>query len=288
MKRMTALFCVCLLLTGVCTGCKEAPVDSSGTTAPETTEPVTLSRNLCYITDSETTDAAQLSEFRAQLTEDGYTWTEGGFADLTADVDAAVLHAPSADLTKEEMDALNLYMSSGGHLLLFLPANEAETRYKYLAQFLEPYCMSVDYDRIYETDNSRTQNGDKYDVQTNFIARPDDMPLYNEALEGGAAYFNDARSFHFVYQDHFSTVKQDVMLQTAATAVGEPCGGTEDDPLTYEGKTLNVMGYARSESNANSAIVFVGAANFLENGNYSTENTAAAWVHSALEWFIQF
>lgn len=295
MKRTTALFCACLMLTGMFAGCGNdtnttAPtgsVDSAAETAAPT-EPAPVSRNLCYITGNGTTDAAELEKFREQLAADGFVWNESTFSDIPADADALILNAPTADLTRDEMNALNSYMDDGGHLLLLLPAYEEEIRFKYLAQFLEPYCLRFDYDRISETDASRMLDGDKFTIQTDYIGRPDNMPLYSSAQDAGIVYFHDARSFHFVYQDHFSTVKQDVMLKTAASVIGEPYGGQEDDPLTYEETALDVMGYARHEDKANASIVYVGAADFLSDDSYSADNAAAAWVHSALEWFVLY
>ncbi len=292
MKRTTALFCACLMLTGMFAGCSNDtnttdPIESAAET-DALTEPVTVSRNLCYITGNGTTDADELGKFREQLTTDGFSWNEITLSDIPADADALILNAPTADLTKDEMNALNAYMDDGGHLLLLLPAYEEETRFKYLAQFLEPYCLQFDYDRISETDASRMLDGDKFTIRTDYIARPDNMPLYSSAQDAGIVYFHDARSFHFVYQDHFSTVKQDVMLKTAASVIGEPYGGQEDDPLTYEETALDVMGYARNEDKANASIVYVGAADFLKDDSYSADNAAAAWVHSALEWFVLY
>ncbi len=293
MKMKTnALFCACLLLAGLFGGCGgEDPASSAGTVETQApTEAPAVSKNLYYITGNGTTDVAEVSDFRAQLETEGYLWNETTMLAIPDDADAVILNAPAEDLTKTEMYALNDYMETGGHLLLLLPASETDTRYKYLGQFLEPYCISLDYDRISETDASRTMNDDKYYIRTDYISRPDNMPLYSSAQDAGIVYLQNARSFHFMYQDHFSTVKQDVILKTAASVIGEPCGGQEDDPLTYEGEVLNVMGFARNENLSNASIVFVGASDFLTNAQYSSENAApaAAWVHSALEWFMLY
>ncbi|MBQ8011639.1 MAG: Gldg family protein [Oscillospiraceae bacterium] len=291
MYRKTALFCILALLAGVSGGCSETPAPADSTAETQAvTEAKPVSKELYYITGNGTTAAADVSDFRAQLETDGYVWHETTLSDIPADADAIIVNAPTQDITKEEMNSLNAYMNEGGHMLLLLPAYEEDTEFKYLSQFLEPYCIAFDYNRIAETDASRTLNGDMYYVQTDYINRPDNMPLYSSAQDAGIVHFRDARSFHYLYQDHFSTVKQDVILKTAASVVGEPYGGQEDDPLTYEETALSVMGFARNETLANASIVFVGAADFLENSNYSDENCApaAAWVHSSLDWFVLY
>ncbi len=289
MYRKIAMLCTGLLLIAGLTGCSGDTVDSS---VPETTAPpvVSVSRNLCYLTGNGTTDPDEITSFTAQLETDGYTWSECTISEIPADTDAVILNSPTEDLTRDEMDSLNAYMDNGGHLLLLLPANEGETRYKYLSQFLEKYCIAFDYDRISETDMTRTIGEDAYFIQTDYIARPDNMPLYSSAQDSGIVYLENARSFHFFYQDHFSRVKQDVILKTASSVIGAPYGGTEDDPLTYEGTALDVMGYARHEENANASVVFLGASSFLNDENYSAETSAApiAWVHSALDWFVLY
>lgn len=289
MFKKSAALILSLLLTAGFAGCNGSGADSS---MPETTAPTEalVSRNLCYIIGNGTTDPDEISAFTADLEAGGFVWNESTFSDIPADTDAVIFNSPTEDLTRDDMEALNAYMDEGGHLLLLLPAYEGEVRFKYLSQFLEKYCISFDYDRISETDLSRTIGEDAYFIQTDYIARPDNMPLYSSVQESGIVYFEDARSFHFLYQDHFSRVKQDVILKAAASVVGEPYGGIEDDPLTYENTALDVMGYARHEENANASIVYAGASSFLENANYSAETSAAptAWVRSALDWFMLY
>ncbi len=289
MYRKIAMLCTGLLLIAGFTGCSGDTVDSS---VPETTASTEalVSKNLCYLTGNGTTDPDEVTGFTAQLEADGYTWSECTISEIPADTDAVILNSPTEDLTRDEMDSLNAYMDNGGHLLLLLPAYEGEIRFKYLSQFLEKYCISFDYDRISETDMTRTIGEDAYFIRTDYIARPDNMPLYSAVQDSGIVYLENARSFHFFYQDHFSRVKQDVILKTASSVIGAPYGGTEDDPLTYEETALDVMGYARHEENANASVVFMGASSFLTDENYSAETSAApiAWVHSALDWFVLY
>ncbi len=295
MRRKSVLIFTCMLLTAMFGGCSKDPADSADPAASaESTQTVTealdVSKNMYYITDHGTTDTADLESFRTQLEADGFSWNEITLAEIPLDADGVIFNAPKEDITKEEMDALDAYMDEGGHLLLLLPAYEEEVRFKYLSRFLETYCITFGYNRISETDSARMVNNDPFHVQTNYIAHPENMPLYSSAQDNGIVYLHDARSFKFMYQDYFSVVKQDVMLQTAASAEAAPYGGVEDDPITIEDTAIDVMGYARNETRLNSSIVYVGASDFLCDDNYNTDTAAAAvaWVHSSLYWFVQY
>ena len=184
MFKKSAALILSLLLTAGFAGCNGSGADSSmlETTAP--TEAL-VSRNLCYIIGNGTTDPDEISAFTADLEAGGFVWNESTFSDIPADTDAVIFNSPTEDLTRDDMEALNAYMDEGGHLLLLLPAYEGEVRFKYLSQFLEKYCISFDYDRISETDLSRTIGEDAYFIQTDYIARPDNMPLYSSVQESG-------------------------------------------------------------------------------------------------------
>ncbi len=287
-RKFSALGLSLLLITGFA-GCSGNTADSS---VPETAAPTEppVSKNLCYITGNGTIPSSQVQSFCAQLTSDGYTLSENVLTGIPADTDAVIFNSPTQDLTKDELDALNAYMEDGGHLLLLLPAYEEEVRFKYLSQFLETYCLTFDYNRISETDSSRTVGDDPYYVQADYITHPENMALYSSAQDSGVAFLENARSFGSVYQEHFSRVHQDVILKTAASVIAEPYGGMEDDPITYEDTALDVMGYARHEEKANASVVYVGASSFLTDANYATEQAAGAtaWVHSALSWFMLY
>jgi len=292
MHKKIVMLCACMLLTAVFGGCSNDSTDSVGSTVlpEETAATEQVSRDLYYINGNGTADSAQLGDFRAQLETDGYTWTEVTFSEIPADADAVILNAPKQDITKDELELLEAYMNQGGHLLLLMPASDADTRFKNLGRFLEPYCMVLDYDHIYETDETRMVSNDPYFIQTDYISRPNNMAMYSEVEESGTPYLHNARSFYFIVHDLVSRVKQDAMVKTSASVVGEPCGGTEDDPITYEETALNVMGYARDETRKNSSVILVGANDFLLDENYSESSSAfmVSLIHSSLGWFMQY
>ena len=188
-------------------------------------------------------------------------------------------------MTSEELQKLDLYMDQGGHVLLLMPANESETRFKYFERFLEEYCVLMDYDRIEETSKARMSGEDPTHILIDQIHAPLGMSIQPETAER-ALYLRNVRSFHFAVMDNFDSIQQDLMLRTAGTAAGIPCGGTADDPETFEGEALTTMLYSRNDQRQNSFVVCVGASDFLEDAQYDLETSKSAqdYVFAAFEW----
>ncbi len=291
MRNRFSVLCSCMLLACMLTAC-EGEQAESGSTAESVTEALTEEPTepgkLCYITGHGETDSAELGSFIAQVETDGYTWEEITLSAIPADADVLILCAPQEDITVEELTELDTYMDGGGHVLLLMPANDTEIRYKYLSNFLEKFCLVMDYDCVKETDTSRMLEQDPLFIQADYVNCPDNMPQYSADATESTTYLKNARSFYFTYADSYGSMKMDAVLQSAETAVGEPFGGTEDDPLTYEGEKLTLMAFARDEKRLNASVVVAGASNFLMDEYYGTEGAAApvSLVHSMLSWFM--
>lgn len=293
MRNRFSAICACLLLAAGLTACDSAGTESASDSAvASSTETATESAwapgKLCYVTGHGETDASELGSFIAQVEADGYTWEEITLSSIPEDADTLIVSDMEEDMTSEELAALNTYMDGGGHVLLLMSADDSQVRYKNLGNFLEKFCLVMDYDLITETDGARMLEDDPAFTLMDIVTRPDNMPPYSAAADEGTPYLLNARSFHFVYQDNFGSVKMDAMLQTAETAIAAPHGGTEDDPLTYENEKLTVMAYARDEDRQNASVVVVGASDFLTDAFYAEEGSATpvSLVHSALSWFM--
>lgn len=284
-----------LLLTAMLTGC------SSETTVQPEREPETLSTDAAlstettampisglvyYITDHGTAAPSAVSNFAAQLQETGYTWETGTITDIPAAQDTvAVLNTPTEDITQAELDALDSVLDAGGHVLLLLPSSEEPVRFKYMERLLEEYCIQLDYDLVTETDSSRTYNDNESFVFMEQIGTPDGMSIA-QAISDQPLYLHNARSFHFYYRDNYSAIKHDAMLESGTSAVGTPCGGTQDDPETFEGEQLITMLYSRNDQRLNSSIVAVGSADFLLDTYYEepTSEIMQTWIFAAVQW----
>lgn len=281
-RRLSALLLAAALL---CCGCSQTPAESSvAETLPEITEPP-VPALIYYVTDHETVSTGQITNFQSRIEEKGHVFRADALDALPADADLVILNAPRTDLTADEVTQLDSYMAEGGHLLLMMPSDESETRYKYLERFLDEYCIQMDYDIIRETDENSMLGGDAYHPLIQQISAPDGMTIVPETAER-PLYLNRCRSFHFLAKDNFSFMRQDAMLETATTAVGEPCGGVQDDPLTYEDEMLMTMLYSRDTSKHNAFVVCVGASDFLSDENFTLETSLSAqdYVFAAIDW----
>lgn len=281
-RQITAVLTACMVLLCGCSG--GTGTENMAETLPpmtEVPEPVLV----YYVNDHGTTDTGVLTQFMGKLSECGYTVQEDALASLPMNADAVVISAPQEDMTSEELQKLDLYMDQGGHVLLLMPANESETRFKYFERFLEEYCVLMDYDRIEETSKARMSGEDPTHILIDQIHAPLGMSIQPETAER-ALYLRNVRSFHFAVMDNFDSIQQDLMLRTAGTATGIPCGGTADDPETFEGETLTTMLYSRNDQRQNSFVVCVGASDFLEDAQYDLETSKSAqdYVFAAFEW----
>lgn len=275
------------LLAALLTGCSQPETQDIPDPAiqEETVQPV--SGTVYYVTDHKTTALPEVSSFTAELTALGYTFEVDALAAIPLDADAVIFNTPREDITSEELEYLGSYMDEGGHLMLLMPPDEREMRYKNLELLLEDYLILMDYDILSETDKTHMAGEDPYFLQIEPISTPNGMD-FPENAETAPAWQHNVRSFHFIFGD--SAVKQDAMLETLATAVGTPYGGTEDDPLTYEGEQLITMLYSRNDERGNSTIIAIGSSDFLLDENYAADTSLQMkqWVIGSLQWFTGF
>ncbi len=293
-----------LLLSLLLTGCSEPVQESAelpdldsmiqqqetGTvpeTAPETI-PETFSQNIFYLTEYQTEDPANLTQFRAALEEQGFVWHQGSLEELPEEDQILICNFPKEDLNPETYQLLNAFADRGGDMLFLLPASESETRYKYWNRFLESFCIQMDYDLVTENDPARIQPDDS--ILVNYIAMPERMAAYQEDMLTKGVFMRSPRSFYMLGDYSTDEMFVDVMLQTSATVTGQPCGGTEDDPLTYENQKLNVLCYSLDALRQNASVVTCGAADFLTDEHFadSTSYTAQCWIYSSLYWFADY
>lgn len=266
-------------------GCSHAAADSSTVeTLPPMTEPPEPVL-MYYVTDHQTAETDTVTQFRTALEEKGYTFRADALSALPMDADAVILNTPREDLTREEQAQLESYMQTGGHLLLLMPADENAERYKYLERFLEHYGIMMDYDIVSETDKSMMLGGNAYFPQIKQIHAPLGMTIVPETAER-PLYMENARTFHFSSLENSNDLRQDAMLETARTAVCEPCGGGFDDPETLTGEQFMTMLYSRDTTQNDAFVICVGASGFLLDANYGAETSTSAqdYVYAALDW----
>ncbi len=288
-RKLLSILCAAMLLAAA--GCQEQEAASTADPTETTAETAEMnSGHYGYLTGHGETDPGTLTKFFARLEADGHTCEEITISDVTEEFDGLILSAPEEDITKEELDALDIYMDGGGHVLLLMPASISDTRYKYLGQFLEDYCITLDYDLINETASSNMVSNDSEFIACQKVALPDTFVAYDDVYSATNPFMRHARSFHVTYRTGFYSMLIDTMVQTNTTAVGTPCGGVEDDPVSYEGEALKVMIYSQDKERAYSSVVAVGANDFLLDEHYDEETSSCmiSYVYSTLAWFTLF
>ncbi len=291
MKKTSILSLFCVLLALASAGCKaNETADDSMETTEAASQEETIVRTLGYITGHGETDTAELTKMFAQLETDGYTWETLTLTEIPAALGGLILSDPKEDLTREELSALDEYMDAGGQVLLLMPASDADTRFKYLEQFLEEYCIALDYQIVSETSSVNMVNDDPYFLTGSLVSYPSGMTLYSDNVTTFSPFMRNARCFHIVYGESYNASLIDCMVQTGDTAVGTPWGGVEDDPLTYEGEALDLMVYSQNKDRSYSAVVAVGSNDFLLDEHYDEETSKCMtdFIYSTLDWFMRY
>ena len=297
MKYRKLLF---ILLSGIIlTGCSadtescsslpdpDSIIEQENSSAPEAdteAETEAFSENIYYLTRHQKEDSANLGKFKSHLETDGFVWNECEISDIPAEADILIYNFPKEDLSSEEYQILKDYTDRGGDFLLFLPASDSEVRYKFLNLFLDSFSFQIDYDNV------TIPEQDANWVVLQPIGMPDRMTAYDDSMQTAPVYMQYMRSFHMLGDYATDELFIDVMLQTPEFAVGEPYGGTEDDPLTYENEKLNILVYSRDAIRNNASVIACGANAFLLDENFDSEISKPAqnWIYSSLFWFCNY
>ncbi|MCR4647055.1 MAG: hypothetical protein K5695_16880 [Oscillospiraceae bacterium] len=291
MKKLLIPLLLCAALLTGCSGNtqSEASLPDLDSMISEETQPAqkVYAGLIYYATDHGTVDAAGMTSWKAELETMGNTWKADALASVPAASDTIlVLNAPTEDINQNDLNALDALFDAGGHMLLVLPANESEVRYKYLERALEEFCIRMDYDLVTDPAEGHMLEGSNA-VLMSRIGTPDGMSL-DEKYYSAPLMLDNTRSFSFFYNEGYGSIKMDGFLETDITAVGTPCGGTEDDPETFEGKALKTMLYARDEDRGNASVVALGSGSFLTDAKYSDalSEQPLGWVTATIPWMI--
>ena len=300
-KRLTAaLLCGLVCLTG-CSGAPsigdtpDTPGTPDATAAPAApdlpieTAPVEETPAdpglVYYITGHGCHAPEDVTRLADAFAARGYDWEAGTIDAIPDEAAAVILNAPTEDITSDDQAILDAYLDNGGVFAIVLPASESEMRYKYLGYLMESYCVILDYDRVTETNTDRNV-GDAIIVDQ--IGPPEGMRVDNYPVE--QMCMNDVRSFHIAYRENFTNIHHETFLESAESAVGTPCGGTEDDPITYTDECLYTMLYSRDDSRHNSSIIARGSADFLldENADAPAYVGTRDWFAAAVQFMEEY
>lgn len=186
-----------------------------------------------------------------------------------------IIPAPKRDISEEELDKLNAFLDKGGNVSLLMTPNLDDTTYTNLESLMLRFCIGMDYNRVYESDTARHASGNQ------FIYLVDMMPASEESeIDLTSALIEDttivpympaARSFYSIYGSNYTSCKIDTLIRTQATAVGEPYGGGQTDPVEVKGQELTLAMYSMDSIRNNAKLTVFGSAEFLTDESMKTD-----------------
>ena len=187
---------------------------------------------------------------------------------VPADAEIIIIPAPKNDITDAEKDKLNDYLDKGGNISFLMSPNGDKVRYKNIEAILDKYAICMDYDKVYETDNSKHVSGDPYTIIAELVEGDDLTTPLIEIQDNFMVYMTPSRSFYAKsFENEQLTVSP--LMMSSATAVGEAFGGTAVNPSDIKGSALYLAMYGEDKSRNDSKVVVMGNAEFIDDENAS-------------------
>ena len=191
------------------------------------------------------------------------------------DCGALVIAGPTADITDAELEKLNAYAKTGGNIMLMMTPNDAKIRYQNIETLMSGFCLSMQYNRVYESDTSRYKSGDPYTFMCTLVPASEESgedltgQLISSTTGGLLTYMPASRTFDSFYGGNYSTCRIDTLIKTgnaegtAKTAVAEPYGGTISDFEEQTGQIWNLAMYSKDTLRNDAKLMVFGSAEFL-------------------------
>ncbi|MGN0612777.1 MAG: Gldg family protein [Porcipelethomonas sp.] len=220
--------------------------------------------------------------FKRNLKDMNYEVTELNLSTLDAVPDDAaiiVAAAPKNDITDAEKEKLDEYMDKGGNLSLLMSPNGDNTDYKNLLEIMHEYCIGMDYNKIYETDDSKHVSGDKYQIMVDLVdinaegnetlnANGQELTDLTSAIieqsEGVIPYMPASRSFFDYGGDNYANLKICPLIQTYETAESQKFGGQETEDFVMN-PPFYLSAYSEDPTRNDSKLVVMGNAEFMDD-----------------------
>ena len=219
------------------------------------------------------------TQFQANLAAHNYSAAELNLMDADAvpeDAKIIIIAAPQKDITDEEKEKLDKYLDEGGNISFLMSPNKQTIRYENIERILLDYCLGMDYDRVYETDDEQHIEDDPYTIMANLQAAPEEEGYVDMTSglmtenSGLYTYMPESRSFFTIYGTNYSNLTISTLMTTNTTAVGEVYGGTDEDPDAIVGKEMVLAAYSTDKSRNDSKVVVMGNAEFIDDEHVQT------------------
>lgn len=198
------------------------------------------------------------------------------------DASIIIIASPKTDITQNELTALNNYLDKGGNICFWMEPNEDAVDYINIESILRDFSISMDYDRVSETDNRKHVPNDPTNFACTIIV-PDQTSSIN--LTSELAHYADmnkiqpiisnTRSFMQIYNEgnNKEHVTTGTLLQTVldesgiSTAIGEPVGGEKPRNRITE-EVLDLAMYSTDSSRLGAKIMVMGNGEFMNDENF--------------------
>lgn len=240
---------------------------------------------LYFLTGHGEKPLADYTQFQANLINYNYRAQELNLMTAEAVPDDAkilVIAAPKTDISDDEAKKLNDFLDKGGNVSFLMSPNVDPVSYTNIERILTDFCLGMDYDRIYETDDERHVSGNPYMIQTELVTAPEEEGhvdltsglMYSQS--GMYPFMPASRSFYTIYGTNYGSLTIDTLMTTASTAVGEVYGGTDADPDEIKGKEMILSAYSTDKSRNDAKVVVMGNAEFIDDENVQQPHVAVS------------
>lgn len=233
------------------------------------------------------------TNFKKNLKNVNYAVKELNLSVETAVPDDAaiiVVASPQTDITEDEKKKLNEFLDNGGNLSLLMSPNQSSESYDNITDIMHDYCLSMDYNKISETDDSRHIQGDASTIMVELVdlretqssgsgdleaLASDTLKLDSEELTDLTSvlidemsafipYMPPSRSFFDYAGDNYSSLKICPLIQTYDTAESHKFGGNELQEY-FMNPPFYLAAYSEDPIRNNSKLVVMGNAEFIDD-----------------------
>ena len=207
--------------------------------------------------------------------------------------------APTEDFSDQETAVINSYLDEGGNIIFMMNPSDKEMRFTNIEAILERFAIAMDYDRVKETNTALCVDGDPYTIQCNLTEVTEeedstetesvdgyidigsvnshdtgDVDLTSALLDNGTyTFMPESRSFYPVYNENYTNVSMNSLITANTSAVGEPYGGTSDDPddVKDDSTGLILSMYSMDNSSNEAKTVVFGSADFVTDESLKSD-----------------
>ena len=252
---------------------------------------------------SENTISGSYNNLKKSLSSHNYvaeTLDLASSSSVPEDAAIIIVAAPKSDISASELAALNSYLDRGGNICFWMSPNEDKVDYTNIDSILKDYSISMDYDRVSETDPDLHVPNEPTSFRCSIVQaeQTDSIDLTSDLKQfvdqGAMPFMMNSRSFAPIYnegngKEHITTGS---LLQTidkigdgSSTAVGEPFGGSKPrDRITD--CVLDLAMFSTDSGRMNSKIMVMGNGEFMDDENiYQSYNVISVNLQlSVFSW----